>query len=42
MGTSYCPLYLAWRFLGRQINALVYDLDDLTPAEIKIVEGVAK
>jgi hypothetical protein len=30
--TSYCPLYLAWRILDCQIDAL-------TPAEIKIVEG---
>jgi len=28
--------------LDRQIDALVYDLYALTPAEIKIVEGVAK
>jgi hypothetical protein len=37
--TSYYPLYLAWRILDRQIDALVYDLYGLTPAEIKIVEG---
>jgi hypothetical protein len=28
--------------LDRQIDALVYDLYALTPAEIKIVEGTAK
>ncbi len=28
--------------LDRQIDALVYDLYALTPAEIKIVEGAAK
>jgi hypothetical protein len=28
--------------LDRQIDAMVYDLYALTPAEIKIVEGVAK
>ena len=39
--TSYCPLYLAWRILDRQIDALVYDLYALTPAEIQIVEGAA-
>ena len=39
--TSYCPLYLAWRIPDRQIDALVYDLYALTPAEIKIVEGAA-
>jgi|GEM_PF-1283810 hypothetical protein len=40
--TSYCPLYLVWRILDCQIDALVYDLYALTPAEIKIVEGAAK
>ena len=50
--TSYCPLYLAWRILARQIDALVYDLylpcrsraqaGVLTPAEIKIVEAKVK
>jgi hypothetical protein len=40
--TSYCPLYLAWRILHRQIDTLVYDLYALTPAEIKIVEGMMK
>jgi hypothetical protein len=49
--TSYCPLYLAWRILDRQIDALVYDLYQpasrlrpagaLTPAEIKIVESAS-
>lgn len=39
--TNYCPLYLAWRILNRQIDALVYDLYALTPAEIQIVEGAA-
>jgi hypothetical protein len=30
------------RILHRQIDALVYDLYALTPAEIQIVEGAAK
>ena len=47
--TSYCPLYLAWRILDRQIDALgdvlyqpaprLRQAGALTPAEIKIVEG---
>ncbi len=50
--TNYCPLYLAWRILNRQIDALVYDLylpslrlrpaSALTSAKIKIVEGVCE
>jgi len=40
--TNYCPLYLAWRNLDRQIDALVYGLYALTPSEIKIVGGAAK
>ena len=32
--TSYCPLYLAWRILDRQIYALVYDLYAFTAAKI--------
>jgi hypothetical protein len=35
---SYCALHMVWRSLGRQIDALVYDLYALTPAEINIVE----
>ena len=47
--TSYCPrkaaprggpLYLAWRIVGRQIDALVHDLYALTRAEIQIVQGM--
>ena len=33
--------YLAWSIRDRQIDALVYDLYALTPAEIQIVEGAA-
>ena len=39
--TSYCPLYLVWRILDCQIDALVYDLYAHTTAEIKIVEGTS-